>query len=417
MVDNYFLKIFKWLFYLLPFFLLTGPFLPNLSVSVIVFIYLFICITTKKWSYFNNYFFYFFIIFYFFLLAASFNSSDILNSLRGSLFYFRYGIFAIAVYHLLDIDNLVAKRFYYFLLISFLIAILDGVIQYFFYENIFNIVSPDNRLTLLLSDDLLLGSFLSRLFPLLIALFISNKFLQNKINIFLIFIIFILIDLLVFISGERTALGLMAISTVMIILFVRSYKIVRILTFIVSISLMYFIAINNPIIKNRVVDQTVNEMNLNIQSDDRVYLISKNHESLFNTGIKMFKEHPIMGIGPRLFRIECRDDKYFVSEDSCSTHPHNSYIQILAELGLFGFLFIILPLGYILYKLLNRIPFLPFSKSNNSDDYEMCLIICISLSLFPFLPTLSIFNSWVNIIYYLPIGFLLHCTRSHKERN
>ena len=31
----------------------------------------------------------------------------------------------------------------------------------------------------------------------------------------------------------------------------------------------------------------------------------------------------------------------------CSTHPHSTYIQILAETGLFGFAFFILPMVFI----------------------------------------------------------------------
>ena len=55
----------------------------------------------------------------------------------------------------------------------------------------------------------------------------------------------------------------------------------------------------------------------------------------------MFLDNKIFGVGMKNFRNYCSDDKYQVSKLSCSTHPHNTYIQILTETGLFGFLFIL----------------------------------------------------------------------------
>ena len=39
--------------------------------------------------------------------------------------------------------------------------------------------------------------------------------------------------------------------------------------------------------------------------------------------------------------------KYSVSELSCASHPHNTYIQILSETGIVGFIFLIVVLFYI----------------------------------------------------------------------
>ena len=47
----------------------------------------------------------------------------------------------------------------------------------------------------------------------------------------------------------------------------------------------------------------------------------------------MFFDKPIIGHGPKMFRVECSNPKYSetVEESSCMTHPHNFYIQLLAE--------------------------------------------------------------------------------------
>ena len=41
------------------------------------------------------------------------------------------------------------------------------------------------------------------------------------------------------------------------------------------------------------------------------------------------------------------------------------------------------------------------------SDYQICLIGCFFLSLFPFLPTQDFFNNWINVIFFLPVGFFL----------
>ena len=48
-------------------------------------------------------------------------------------------------------------------------------------------------------------------------------------------------------------------------------------------------------------------------------------------------------------------------------------------------------------------------------DHMACLIICFFLTFFPFLPTLNFFNNWINIIYYLPLGFYLY--ENYKNRD
>ena len=51
----------------------------------------------------------------------------------------------------------------------------------------------------------------------------------------------------------------------------------------------------------------------------------------------MFLDNKIFGQGPKSFRYLCNDDRFKINKWSCSTHPHNYYIQLLAETGLIGF--------------------------------------------------------------------------------
>ena len=62
------------LFYLIPISLLTGPFLPDLFISLISIIFIYGSIRDRRLKYFTNYFFYIFILFYVLINISAFLS-------------------------------------------------------------------------------------------------------------------------------------------------------------------------------------------------------------------------------------------------------------------------------------------------------------------------------------------------------
>ena len=104
------------LFSLIPLFLVTGPFLSDFSISLIVIIFLIYCFKENKFHYFKNKYFYFFLIFWFYLIFNSLINNLNLDSLKISFFYFRYGVFVIAIVALLEVDNKFIKYFFYCIL-------------------------------------------------------------------------------------------------------------------------------------------------------------------------------------------------------------------------------------------------------------------------------------------------------------
>jgi hypothetical protein len=66
-----FYKIPLILFSLIPLFLITGPFLSDLSISLIGLLFLIYCFQKKNFSYFKNKYFYFFLIFWAYLVFNS----------------------------------------------------------------------------------------------------------------------------------------------------------------------------------------------------------------------------------------------------------------------------------------------------------------------------------------------------------
>lgn len=394
-----------YLVYLLPLALLTGSFLPDLLVCVIAVLTTFLIVNEKKYKYFNNYYFYIFIIFCIYLIVRSLFAKSIIVSLESSLFYFRFGLFAIGVWYLLDNNNKLIKNFSTFLCLTFIFALIDGYYQFFNEKSIFGFNYPGTRLSLSLNDKAILGGYLARLFPLLLAVFIYS-FDLKKSYLFFVLLILILTDVLIFISGERTALGLLFLSTVFIIIFLSKYKKIRLFTFLFSILIMTLLATFNPGVKQRNIDHTINQLS----EGGSINLFSKRHEAHIKGAWNMFIDNPLVGQGPKMFRLLCNDIRFNQKKDpnTCSTHPHNSYSQLLAETGLIGISFIILICFQIL-KLIFQHTYYYFRRHEFLlSDFEICLIACVIVTLWPFVPSQNFFNNWINVIYFLPIGFLLH---------
>ena len=72
----------SWLIYLLPLALLTGPFLPDLSICIIGILVTLLIIKEKKYLYFNNSFFIIFLFFCFYLVVRSALAKSSMLSVR-----------------------------------------------------------------------------------------------------------------------------------------------------------------------------------------------------------------------------------------------------------------------------------------------------------------------------------------------
>tara|TARA_B100001093_G_scaffold74095_1_gene64760 strand:+ start:4869 stop:6113 length:1245 start_codon:yes stop_codon:yes gene_type:complete len=403
------------LVYLLPLALLTGQFLPDFFICIVGILVTFLILKEKKYAYFNNNYFIIFILFCTYLIVRSFFTQSIAISLEHSLFYFRFGLFAIAVWYLIENNKKFIKNFSIFLLTSFIFALADGYYQYFYEVNIFGFSWPGTRLSLPLNEKAILGGYLARLFPLLLAILIYT-FDVKKFHVVIILIMLILTDILIFISGERTALGLLFLSTVFIVILLSKYKKIRFYSFLISVLLMILIATFNPSIKERNIDKTINQ--LSEDNSQTITLFSNEHQFYILTAWKMFVDNPLVGQGPKMFRVLCNDVKFNPNEDlrACSTHPHNLYIQLLAETGLLGLLFLLALCFSILSLILNHIILFIKKREYLLSDFQICLIACFIMTLWPIIPSMNFFSNWMSVIFYLPIGFFLY-SLNNKEIN
>ena len=101
-IQSFIFNVFTtWIIILIPIFLISGHFLSELGTSLVAVLFIINSIKNKL-AYYNNYFFKFFFIFCIILILSSLFSENILISLKNSLFYFRFGIFSLCFWYLLE---------------------------------------------------------------------------------------------------------------------------------------------------------------------------------------------------------------------------------------------------------------------------------------------------------------------------
>ena len=394
-------------------FLIWGPFFPDLIATVSALFFLYYVFKNKKFFYFlNKPLIIFFIFCAYCIFISFFAPKDILVSFKSSLFYFRIGIFSCFIWYLIDNDKSILTYFYYTLILCFSALVIDGYFQYFTGVNSLGYKINGIRVSSFFGDELIMGSYLSRLFPLLFALFIIKK--KKKIEIYFIGLLFVLVDVLIYISGERTAFFFLNLSTVFIIILIKKYQKFRLMTFIMAMICIFFVSLNSSSLSDRMFKDPAKNIGL-IKSSAKPVIFTPVHNSHYKASYKMFKDQPIFGHGPKMFRVLCKEEKYVVGKHSCSTHPHNFYVQLLVETGIIGFLFLLSALVYVIYTALRQFKSIIFKEKRPLSDYQVCLLAGILITVWPLTTNGNFFNNWLMIAYSLPVGFYLQSIYSKKK--
>lgn len=296
----------KLLIILMPLFLITGSFLPDLAVTIIGLFFLFICYKYKKFKYFNNFFFYYLFLIYFYINFSSLFSFDPSISLATSLSFFRIVLFVICLsFFFSEYKDLKSKIFYvYFFCLIFLF--IDSTFQLFYGYNLLGYKQIDvARISSVFGRKHIMGSYVARLLPLFLAIsfLIFEKNKQTIINILLL----TLSGLLIVFSGERLAFFYYLFTIIFYFYFLRNKKIlIFYLFFFFSITSSLYIY--NPSYINRIFKHTYDQLN----EVKHVYSISYRHNLHYLTAYNIFLDNKLLGAGVKSFRYLCSENKYAI---------------------------------------------------------------------------------------------------------
>ena len=393
------------LLFLLPAFLISGPFLSDAAVIIISIFFLIFHFNEFKKNFSENKFYIFFLIFYFYLLFCSFVSQDMEFSFKSTLPYIRFFVFIIAFSFFFQ--KIKKNNFFYFLFTLLLILLIDSLVQKITGTNLigFEQFHPA-RISSLFRDQLILGSFTIKLLPILLGvLYLSN--IKNKKTFEILSVLSSL--LLILLSGEKSALILIILFFI-IYLFFLQIKLIYKFLYVLLISCVAIVALMQlPLVKKRVFIDGFNN------SGKGKYIYSRVHDSNYKTAINIYKKYNIFGSGPNTFRKVCKEKDILHDQYGCSTHPHNYYLQLLSETGIIGFLSIIIFYIFIMVIFFELI--LKKIKKKYINYSLLYFNVSLILNFLPIAPSGNFFNNWNAIFYTFSIGCFLSIINKNIKEN
>ena len=420
-------KISLYLIGLLPLALVAGPFIAELFLFLIFISFSYFILKEKKLNLLNNKNLKLFLIFWVYIVCLSFFATDFLISFKSSFFYFRFGIYVLAIIYFLKVFSNSLNILYNIYRISILFVILDSIFQIFFGFDFFGLKTNNDDLMRIsgpFGDKFILGSFLQKILPIFIYLILKEYENIKKIKV-LDIIILILSLVIIYRSGDRAAFGLIILYSFIFFLINKPLRSKMLIIFSFTLLISIFLTIQNPKIYERhfvdtigqikgkyfesFLEKDISETKLNFM------LFSFHHQSHYSTALRMFLEKPVFGFGVKMFRFDCKEYQYktpriiknkfgeYREAYGCSTHPHNTYFQLLSETGIVGFLAVFYLFLFVLHKIIKFI-----NLKEHKIYPESALLIGIFINLWPLIPTGNFFNNWLSIIYYLPVAYYIY---------
>jgi len=301
-LNNLFLRI---IFCIFPFLLISGSFFPDLFITLTALYFLTYCFFCLNFSFFKHKLVVFFLIFYFYININSYFAYLSSMSFQTTLPYIRMILFSIFFAYILEKILNLKKIIFYSFLFSYIILFFDSLIQIKTGQNLLGYPIVNGRVASLFRDKLIMGSYVARTLPILLAIcYLENFKYNNFLKIFCI----IIAGALVFFSAERVSL-FYYIATVIVYLVLLPNKKKIIFNFSLVFFFFLILIFFKPSSTDRLYKHTLAQINQNNK-----YLFSERHEMHFLTAYEMFLDKKFLGHGIKSFRYLCDNPRYTVKE-------------------------------------------------------------------------------------------------------
>lgn len=395
-------KICGILILLMPVSIAVGRGVADVNLSMVALLFFAQLIIKRDFSCFGELWVKVLLVLWGYVVINSLFRDSIVVSLSKTVPFVRFILFALCfqhmVYHYQNFD----KKLFIVLSIVISFLVIDGYIQFFVGKDLFGRAKLfDNmgnyqyyRLTGPFSKRVL-GSVITILSPALIA-FLLYKIKEAPRKSILFFSAIILIELLVFLTGERSALiqGVLALVILVVYLFRAEINIPIILGVGVCLILVLYFLIPQDMILRHL---------------DSIRILKQGSKSaygmLWKASWVMGLENPWFGVGAANFQSVCET---LVSE--CSYHSHNVYLEMFSEFGSVGLLLFLLFL-YVLFKeIFVHLRKVKIDSINNALFFGSSVAILVKL--IPFLPSSGFFKNWYAVPLWFMIGWMLRLKKS-----
>ena len=348
------------------------------------------------------------------------------STIIKSISFLRYLIFYFIIRFLIEQNKITLKFFFISCAICSLFVSFDIFYQLFFGKDIFGFVATGRKLSGPFGDELIAGSFLQRfsIFSFfLLSIFFTIR--NNKYLKFYFVLLFIIFFFAIIFSGNRMPLVLFVLAIFSILIFkknIRKYFFSLLIALIVIFSIAFNfnakVNINFSVFYNQL-HNTILVITNSLNNNEKNYSAPQ-HLKEFYSFYHTWQINKYIGGGIKNFRYYChiRDmgdtNSPFYHEQGCNMHPHNYYLEILTETGLFGF-FLFLFIVFNITKIsLFRNKIIYFSFLNNNLKF-MPFFILFFIEIFPIKSTGSFFTTGNSTYLFLLMGVLIALVRKDNS--
>jgi O-antigen ligase len=393
----------------LPIGLIIGTGVSESVIIIINILFLVIFISQKNYLLLKKNQIFYLTIIWLYLIINYITANNPELSFSRSFFFFRYILLILAISHIFK-NNKYQKIIFTIWSFVIIIVTFDIFYEFFFKKNVLGYTSPDHtRIVSFMRNELRIGGLVLGFFLFVVNFW--NSHLIEKQSTFLIKITVYFTEILIFIgiflTGER-ANSLKALLCCLFILFFFKFKKKFFLIFLILlVPVILFFSSDNINLRYK-----TTYMNL---LDNNKFIYNTEHGAHYNAALSIFANYPLLGVGNKNFRIECEKDiylnpKFTKTAGRCSTHPHQIYFEILAELGLIGFFLIF---GYIFINIYKAIKIYFINK----DLILLSSISYLFSTLVPLIPSGSFFSSFNATIIWVNIGIMISFIINNKRVN
>ena len=137
--------------------------------------------------------------------------------------------------------------------------------------------------------------------------------------------------------------------------------------------------------ENSKINLVINNEVINV--DGKIIQIPNTHIKEFNSGYQTWQMNKYFGGGIKSFKYNCPKTGLL----NCGPHPHNYYLEILAEIGLVGLTLLIIIFSIIFYITFIKRYFFSYETQNNKMIVPFMFLFLIEI--FPIKTTGSFFTS------------------------
>jgi hypothetical protein len=331
------------------------------------------------------------------LFTQNFNLSSVRN-----FFFFKNIILVFSLIFIFKKEKNLHLAFSLYLVIISIVC-FDIFFEYINGKNILGYSSDyEGRIASFLGKELKIAHFVLGFGFISLSYYFEKT--KKKSIYFLItgYFIFLIIITSIVLTGEKANI-LRCLIFVILFIILSNKKIIKFKKIIISIFALlllgiYFfsapikIKINtiiNPIIKKELIETFINSQ----------------HGAHADAAIKIFKRYPYFGVGNKNFREECSKKEYYnpvfsKTEQRCSTHPHQIYLELLSEHGAIGSMTILGVIFYIIYLSFNI-------YFKNKNLIHLSSILFVTIVFLPLIPSGSFFTSWAAYIFWLNFSLMI----------